>query len=252
VIDPQTGYRRVFIRATIADNPYLHNTEYERSLAALPEASRKALLEGRWDVFEGAVFSEWDPNIHTCEPFPIPAEWQIWRGCDDGFAAPCACLWLAHDETHDRIFVVQELYERGLTPEVMARAVLAIDRSIPLDDGGEIFDNDMPLDGVIDSAAFSEIGLGAESGKGSRGDIMNSLRVQLETRPQGRWLAGARAVGHPPAAGAKEGRLRRACDIPGLPQFDSHVASYGLFPHEPGGHRRFLRATRGGMLCGTA
>jgi hypothetical protein len=52
VIDPATGFRRVFIRATIADNPYLAGTEYERALAALPETSRKALLEGRWDVFE--------------------------------------------------------------------------------------------------------------------------------------------------------------------------------------------------------
>ena len=33
----------------------LAGTSYEKSLEALPAATRKALLEGRWDVFEGAV-----------------------------------------------------------------------------------------------------------------------------------------------------------------------------------------------------
>src|SRR5713101_4716986 len=50
VIDKATGFRRVFIPARISDNPYLHNTEYARQLEALPEATRKALLLGRWDV----------------------------------------------------------------------------------------------------------------------------------------------------------------------------------------------------------
>jgi hypothetical protein len=33
----------------------LAGRSYEKSLKALPAATRKALLEGRWDVFEGAV-----------------------------------------------------------------------------------------------------------------------------------------------------------------------------------------------------
>ena len=154
VIDPATGFRRVFIRATIKDNPYLAGTEYERSLAALPEASRKALLEGRWDVFEGAVFSEWDPRIHVCQPFPVPAVWEIWRGADDGFANPAGCLWLALDEIHDRVYVVSELYRSGMTPEVFAGAVRRIDRSIPVDlSGGKIITTIVRWIG-IDSASF--------------------------------------------------------------------------------------------------
>lgn len=86
-IDPATDFRRVFIPARIQDNPYLAGTEYERQLAALPEATRKALLLGRWDVFECAVFSEWDYNLHTCEPFEVPETWEMWRACDDGYAS---------------------------------------------------------------------------------------------------------------------------------------------------------------------
>jgi Terminase large subunit, T4likevirus-type, N-terminal len=183
VIDPQTGYRRVFIRATIKDNPHLANTEYARSLEALPEASRKALLEGRWDGFEGAVFSEWDYNRHTCEPFEVPEAWEMWRACDDGYAAPACVLWLSHDKVHDRIFVVDELYERGLSPEDLARAVLQRDKRFERGDG---------LSGVIDGAAFAEIGLGITGGKGSRGDIMNGFGCRWQPAEKG---SGSRVHG---------------------------------------------------------
>jgi hypothetical protein len=181
VIDPATGFRRVFIPARIEDNPYLAGTEYERQLAALPEATRKALLLGRWDVFEGAVFSEWDYNRHTCEPFEVPETWELWRACDDGYAAPACVLWFAFDKVHDRIFVVDELYERGLGPEDLALAVLKKDKAF-----------ERELDGVIDSAAFAEIGLGAESGKGSRGYIMNALGCSWTPSEKG---AGSRVHG---------------------------------------------------------
>ncbi len=48
VIDKATGYRRRFIRATIADNPHLANTAYARSLESLPTAQHRALVDGRW------------------------------------------------------------------------------------------------------------------------------------------------------------------------------------------------------------
>src|SRR5215831_9225144 len=96
---------------------------------------------------------------------------EIWRGADDGFANPAAVLWLAHDEIYDRVYVVAELYRSGMTPEVFAAAVLKIDRSILVDIGrGEIIDNDMPLDGEIDSASFADTGMG-----GGRADQMNRL-----------------------------------------------------------------------------
>jgi hypothetical protein len=192
-IDPQSGFRRVFIPARLSDNPYLAGTGYQRTLEALPEATRKALLLGRFDVFEGAVFSEWDYNRHTCDEFAIPGTWEVWRGADDGYNAPAACLWLTRDETHDRIFVIAELYRSGMTPEVFAQAVFKIDRHIPIDLGdGEIIDNDMPLDGVIDSSAFAEIGLGNENGKGSRGHIMNSLGCRWSPSVKG---SGSRVQG---------------------------------------------------------
>src|SRR5262249_36756054 len=92
-------------------------------------------------------------------------------------------LWLCHDKVNDRIFVVDELYQRGLAPEDLALAVLQRDKR---------FERDDALGGVIDSAAFAEIGLGITGGKGSRGDIMNALGCRWQPSEKG---SGSRVHG---------------------------------------------------------
>ena len=73
----------MFIPARLSDNPYLGNMDYGRILDALSEADRKTMKEGE-DVYADAVFSEWNPRLHVCHPFPIPEAWSMWRGADDG------------------------------------------------------------------------------------------------------------------------------------------------------------------------
>jgi Terminase large subunit, T4likevirus-type, N-terminal len=184
--DPKTGYRRVFVPGRIDDNPYLAGGEYARFLDTLPEADRKSLKEGRWDSYAGAVFSEFRYKLHTCEPFEVPPDLEMWRGCDDGYESPACVLWLLYDEIHDRIFVVNELYARHLTPEALATAVLSIDKLYRRE----------PLDGVIDSASFADIGLGGQSGKGSRGHIMNRLGCNWRpaVKGEGSRLAGKHLI----------------------------------------------------------
>src|SRR6266700_1022747 len=94
-IDKATGYRRRFIRATIADNKYLANTAYARSIESLPAAQHRALVEGRWDSYEGQVFSEWNFARHTCREFALPESWDAWLGADDGYSAPACVLLFA-------------------------------------------------------------------------------------------------------------------------------------------------------------
>jgi hypothetical protein len=191
-VHPVTGFRHQYVRALASANPAIDLADYERQMADLPAAQRKALMHGDWSSYEGQVFAEWDYNRHTCREFPVPAEWDVWRGADDGYAAPACVLWLAYDKTHDRIYVIDEIYERGLTPEMMAQAVLAIDRRIPVDLGHETIENDMPLDGVIDSASFADVGLGDESGRGGRAEIMNRMGCRWSPSPKG---AGSRVAG---------------------------------------------------------
>ena len=90
---------RVFIPAKVYDNQILLNNDpnYVANLSMLPEAERRALLEGDWDSFSGQVFTEWkdDPAhyhdrrwSHVIAPFAIPPEWPVYRGFDWGYSRP--------------------------------------------------------------------------------------------------------------------------------------------------------------------
>jgi hypothetical protein len=169
------GIRR-FIPAKISDNPYLAETDYEDVLDDLPEHLRKMLKDGRWDVTEGVMFTEWDRRIHVCEPFALPRTTKFWRGADDGYNAPACVLWFAlYDH---RLYIIAELYRNGLLAEDMAEIVKKRDRSIPVADDEETISKlDQPLTGIIDSASFADHGVRRLRG-GSRGKVMNELDVR--------------------------------------------------------------------------
>jgi hypothetical protein len=80
--------RRVFLPAKLTDNIVLMKNDpgYKRRLMALPEAERKALLEGDWNAFTGTFFSEFRHHIHIIKPFEIPAHWPRSAGYDFGFS----------------------------------------------------------------------------------------------------------------------------------------------------------------------
>lgn len=190
IYDPDTGYPRRFIPAKIVDNPYLHGTTYEKDLEALPENLRRMLKEGRWDILEGVMFTEWDPREHVIKPFALPGNARLWRSADDGYNAPACVLWFA--ESDGRVYVVAELYQSGLLPEEMGEMVLRRDKRLPIDDGnGEIRDHDGILSGPIDPSAFSDIGLKRNRGE-SRGKTMNELGCQWRPAHKG---SGSRRQG---------------------------------------------------------
>ncbi len=98
-IDPKSGLSRVFIPATIEDNPTLFDNDpaYLARLEALPEIERMRLRHGIWDAFEGQIFTELSQRIHGCEPFDIPPEWEKFCVLDWGYAKPFSVGWYAVD-----------------------------------------------------------------------------------------------------------------------------------------------------------
>ncbi|HET9887117.1 MAG TPA: hypothetical protein VFR10_06350, partial [bacterium] len=97
--DPKTGLSRVFIPATIEDNPtlFLNDPGYLARLDALPEIERMRLRHGIWDAFEGQVFVELSQRVHGCEDFDIPPEWERYCVLDWGYAKPFSVGWYAMD-----------------------------------------------------------------------------------------------------------------------------------------------------------
>lgn len=98
-IDPKTGLSRVFIPATIEDNPTLYENDpaYLQRLEALPDIEKQRLRYGIWDAFEGQVFVELSQRVHGCTPFDIPPEWERVCVLDWGYAKPFSVGWYAID-----------------------------------------------------------------------------------------------------------------------------------------------------------
>lgn len=114
------------------DNPVLWAqgdwTEFGRtymaSLDSLTGYLHQRLRLGLWVAAEGMYFTDWDPRLHVCEPFEIPAEWPRWLAVDYGYAAPFCCLWFAREPESRRVFVYRELYAAGLRDEQQAQRIV--------------------------------------------------------------------------------------------------------------------------------
>jgi hypothetical protein len=120
---------RRYIPASVYDNPYLTmDNSYLAMLASLPPVQRKQFLEGNWDVFEGAAFSEFDRSVHVVTPFEIPNNWPRFRAADWGYAAPACCLWFAVSPDQ-QLIVYRELYVTKKTADQFADLVLYAENS---------------------------------------------------------------------------------------------------------------------------
>ena len=107
---------RIFIPGRLSDNPSLEaDGAYRAQMMNRPEHIRKMLLDGRWDVIEGAFFKEWEPEIHIVKTFEPPADWHRWMGGDWGTAKPYSFHWLAESPSGD-VYVYRELYAEANDP----------------------------------------------------------------------------------------------------------------------------------------
>ena len=97
--DPKTGLSRVFVPATVEDNPTLFDSdpEYVARLEAMSELERQRQRHGIWDSFENQVFTELSKAIHGYEDFDIDPEWERICVFDWGYASPFSVGWYAVD-----------------------------------------------------------------------------------------------------------------------------------------------------------
>ncbi len=115
-----------FVQALVFDNSVLMeaDSEYVNSLRTLPDRLRDAWLYGRWDVFEGQFFPEFDTSRHVCAPEDIPDRCRYFVALDYGFDM-LAALLIAVDGKGD-LYAVRERCVSGLTLSEAAREVGAL------------------------------------------------------------------------------------------------------------------------------
>ena len=142
------GLTRKFIPARLQDNPFLaKDGRYEKMLQALPPTQRQQLLEGNWDVAEGAAFTEFVPQLHVITPFEIPVHWERVKGIDYGYASESACIWGAVDPSDGTLIVYRELYQKGLLGTELADLITNMELQDPFS-----------VQGVLDTACWSRTG----------------------------------------------------------------------------------------------
>lgn len=128
-----------FIQSLVTDNKVLLESQpdYVKQLEALPPKLREAWLYGRWDIFEGQFFEEFQPDppeekaaelgttaealrqerrfCHVIPPFQPPADWPVYRSYDWGYGKPFSVGWWAVD--YDGVlYRILELYGCTKTP----------------------------------------------------------------------------------------------------------------------------------------
>lgn len=142
------GLTRKFIPARLQDNPYLaKDGRYEQMLASLPPTQRQQLLEGNWDVAEGAAFTEFNPFDHVVTPFEIPIGWERTKGIDYGYASESACIWGTVDPSDGTLIIYRELYRKGLLGTDLASMITEME-----------YEDPFSVPGVLDTACWSKTG----------------------------------------------------------------------------------------------
>ena len=126
------GMLRQYIPAKLNDNPTLleNDPDYADRLAGLgSETLVAAMLDGSWDIVDGAYFDEFDREVHVMKPFHIPLHWARLMSMDWGYTKPFCVLWAAvSDGTYrlddgsyipkDALIVYREWYGSDGEPDV--------------------------------------------------------------------------------------------------------------------------------------
>jgi hypothetical protein len=144
----EDGLTRKFIPARLDDNPYLaEDGRYEEMLKALPAIQRKQLLEGNWEIAEGAAFTEFEAETHIVTPFEIPIGWERIKGIDYGYASESACVWGCVDPSDGTLIIYRELYRKGLTGVDLGHLIAEMEIEDPFS-----------VPGILDTAAWAKTG----------------------------------------------------------------------------------------------
>ena len=165
-------FKRKFIPATLFDNPYLsEDGMYEANLLSLPEHQRRQLLEGDWDINEGAAFPEFNRRIHVVDPYEVPSNWTRFRACDYGYGSYTGVVWFAIVPGSEQLIVYRELYVSKVIATDLADMILDIE------------DGEKLRYGVLDSSLWH-----------NRGDTGPSLAEQMIMKGC-RWRPSDRSKG---------------------------------------------------------
>lgn len=140
----EDGLKRIFIPATVDDNPVLKDADpkYVERLEALrftDEALYRAWRFGDWDIFVGQVFKEWRVKLHVIDKLPVDLkDCKRYIGFDWGYNDPASAHWIAVTPENEygvkHYFIYREVYANEKRPSWWAQTIGDIVQMEPIED----------------------------------------------------------------------------------------------------------------------
>jgi PBSX family phage terminase large subunit len=107
------------IRAPSTENIHLPEGYIQSLMESWSEDRVKREIEGSFDAFEGAVYSEFRRDMHVIKPFVIPSNWVKFVGIDHGYRNPSAWIWCAVGPDGE-VYAYREYYK----PEMLIHEIV--------------------------------------------------------------------------------------------------------------------------------
>jgi PBSX family phage terminase large subunit len=85
------------------------------------------LFKGLWTSSEGAIYADYDPQVHLCNWFEPPRDWLRIVGIDFGYRNPFVCQWwcLTPD---DILIMYREIYMTGVLVDDHAKHIQQLEK----------------------------------------------------------------------------------------------------------------------------
>lgn len=122
--DDDTSYKDdnlLILKTTYKDNGFLTADDIYALENEKDEYFRNVYSLGNWGVLGGAIFTNWRTEDLTSK---VKTFDTFCNGLDFGFAEdPAAGVRCHYDRKHNKLYIIDELYERGLTNDDLAKAI---------------------------------------------------------------------------------------------------------------------------------
>lgn len=103
-------------------NPAFPRAEFDRARRELPPWRFDMFYRARFTRPAGLIYASFNPEAHTCRPFPIPADWPRYLGLDFG-GVNTAAVFLA-ESPDGRLYLYRDYHAGEATAAVHAAALL--------------------------------------------------------------------------------------------------------------------------------
>lgn len=112
------------LKTTYKDNAFLTQDDIDKLESETDEYYYNVYTLGNWGVLGSVIFKNW--KVEDCSEIRKTAD-NYKNGLDFGFASDPAALVRTHyDRKHKTIYILDELYQRGMTNDILAEEVKAM------------------------------------------------------------------------------------------------------------------------------